>query len=374
MASTTATTMTVDELQAHLRNGDQITVIDIREREAREEWSIPGSRHVPIYDEIKEGDLSALRALDVPEDQPAVIVCNAGVTSAKAVESLQEQGGEAMSLEGGMNAWSLAWNFADVDLPRARAQVVQIRRTGKGCLSYLISSEGQALVIDPSLDPQIYLDLATDRGWTITKVVDTHVHADHLMRSRELAARAGATFFLPRSDRADYPYEPLDNGDRIEFGSSTLRVIATPGHTPESASYLLDDTALFTGDTLFLDGVGRPDLVADPADLPTPAKRLFASLQHLLTKLPSETVILPGHTGQPVPFDGQPLQETLGELERKVELLGERDEAVFIEALIERIPETPGNHLQIVEINERDQQGPDDPTELEAGANRCAVS
>ena len=378
MTSTTldksATTIGVDQLQTMLEHGEPVTILDIRENESRGDWFIPGSLHVPVYDEVKRGDPSQLITLDLPRDRPTVVVCNAGVTSATAVEMLRERGIEAVSLEGGMNAWSLAWNVARTDLPGVEAEVIQIRRTGKGCLSYLIGSEGEAAVIDPSLDAQVYLEQAADRGWTITKVIDTHVHADHLMRSRDLARRAGAAMLLPRTTRVSYPYEPLDDGDVVTIGGVSLRAIATPGHTPESTSYLLDNVALFTGDTLFLDGVGRPDLVADPADLPSPAKRLHASLQRLLTELPPETIVLPGHTGQPVPFDGRPLQATLEELRQEVALLGEADEATFVETLISRIPETPPNHHQIVEINESDQTHAGEPTDLEAGANRCAVS
>ena len=165
-----------------------------------------------------------------------------------------------------MKAWSLAWNSAEAPLPDSSAQVVQVRRTGKGCLSYLIGSDGEAAVIDPSLDPEIYLALARQRGWRISHMLDTHVHADHLSRGRKLAQMSGATFYLMATERVSYPVTAVHDGDTLNIGTAQLKALHTPGHTPESASYLLDDQALFTGDTLFLAGVGRPDLEASPEE------------------------------------------------------------------------------------------------------------
>ena len=99
---------------------------------------------------------------------------------------------QAYSLEGGMKAWSLAWNTAEVPVQAGTVRVLQVRRTGKGCLSYLIGAGTEAVVIDASLDPQVYLGLAAGYGWRITAVLETHIHADHLSRSRQLAVLADA--------------------------------------------------------------------------------------------------------------------------------------------------------------------------------------
>jgi glyoxylase-like metal-dependent hydrolase (beta-lactamase superfamily II) len=146
----------------------------------------------------------------------------------------------------------------------------------------------------------------------------------------------------------------------------------TAGHTTESTSYLLDGRALFTGDTLFLAGVGRPDLEANPQEARAKAHRLYGTLMHLLA-LPSETLVLPDHTNEPVPFDGEPLCATLGEVHDRVDLLRE-DEDAFVEKLMANLSPTPQNHTRIVELNKAGVLPEEDPTELEAGANRCAVS
>ena len=99
-------------------------------------------------------------------------VCGAGVVSLTAAEQLQSRGLEALSLRGGMKAWSLAWNSAEIRLANIDVEILQVRRTGKGCLSYLIASEGQAAVVDPALSPKVYLKLAKEKGWSISHVFE----------------------------------------------------------------------------------------------------------------------------------------------------------------------------------------------------------
>jgi glyoxylase-like metal-dependent hydrolase (beta-lactamase superfamily II) len=362
----------VAALRALLDAGEPVVVLDVRRDEDRAEWAIPGSIHTNAYDALKAGDPAALRRFKAPAGVPVVTVCAAGQTSLTAADQLRARGIEARSLTGGMKAWSLAWNAAEVRLPTTDARVIQLRRTGKGCLSYLIGSGTEAAVIDPSLDPNVYIDLAAEQGWAITKILETHLHADHLMRSRLLAELTAAALHLPVTDRVAFSFSPLHDGEMVTVGVATLRAIGTPGHTPESTSYLLNGEVLFTGDTLFLTGVGRPDLEADREEARHRAHHLYSSLQRLLD-LPAATVVLPGHTSEPVAFDRKPLLATLAAVREQTRLLNV-DEAVFVEELLARIPATPPNHHQIVALNEAGQWPGGDPTDLEAGANRCAVS
>ena len=119
-------------LRDMLERGERVTVVDVRKGEDRAEWSIPGSVHVEAYDALNAGDERAMEGLELPEDAPVVTVCGRGRSSAVAAQQLRRQGYEAFSLEGGMGAWSLAWNTAEVPLSGSRAEVVQMRRTGKG--------------------------------------------------------------------------------------------------------------------------------------------------------------------------------------------------------------------------------------------------
>jgi glyoxylase-like metal-dependent hydrolase (beta-lactamase superfamily II) len=264
-----------------------------------------------------------------------------------------------------MKAWSMSWNAAGVSVPGAEAQVVQVRRTGKGCLSYVVGSGDEALVIDASVEPEAYIRLAEGRGWRIMRVLDTHVHADHLSRSRYLAELTGVALHLPEGAPVSYPHLSLGDGEAIGVGRDKLEVLSTPGHTPESACYLLAGRTLFTGDTLFLTSVGRPDLEATPEQAREKARALHRSLIRLLD-LPPETVVLPGHSPEPVPFDGMPLSATLSKVRSDVGLLQESEEA-FVEKVSGRVSPPPTNHEHIVEFNRSGRMPEADPTELDAG-------
>ena len=371
--------MSVGELQAALDAHQLLTVLDVRPAAQRAEWAIPDSRHVDAYDELWRGETASLcrTAEALPRDRPVVAVCAMGRTSLIAAQVLQQLGFSAYSLTGGMTAWSDAWNTAEAVLPPTggpdAVAVVQVRRTGKGCLSYLIGSAGEAIVIDPSVAPDVYLQLARDRGWRIVKVLETHVHADHVSRARALAEQAGAELLLPPQQRVQYAFRPIADGDRLTFGAATVRALQTPGHTTESMCYLVNDQALFTGDTLFLQSVGRPDLVA-PGDEPARrARMLFHSLKDTLASLPGSLLVFPCHTSEPIAFDGVVHAAPLERILAGLPLLA-LDEGPFVEAVLGRIPPTPPNHVQIVKINEGKTSMPPDLRPLEAGANRCAVS
>jgi glyoxylase-like metal-dependent hydrolase (beta-lactamase superfamily II) len=358
-------------LREWLQNGEKVTVVDVRHAGEHAEWSVPGSLNFDAYDRLKAGDPDAMDGLELPEDGPVVTVCGAGRSSAVAAAQLRERGYEALTLEGGMKSWSLTWNTAEVLLPGSEASVIQVRRTGKGCLSYVVGSDGEAAVIDASVEPETYLRLAEERGWRIASVLDTHVHADHLSRSRKLAELVGAQLYMPEGAPVSYPFSPLGDGDEVRIGSSKLKVLSTPGHTAESTSYLLDDVALFTGDTLFLGAVGRPDLEASPEGAREKAHALHGSLRRLLG-LEGQTLVLAGHTSEPVPFDGEPVAASLSEVRESVPLLGE-DEETFVRQITGRVSPAPENHERIAELNRAGAQPEGDTAELEAGADRCAV-
>ena len=365
-------TVTVATLREWLAEHKPVTVLDVRAQEDRDQWSIPGSVHVDAYEALKQGRSDVLIGVVIPARGPVITVCNRGKVSQIAAEQLRRRGVEAISLAGGMQAWSLAWNIAEVPLANTGAQVLQVRRTGKGCLSYVLGSSGSAAVVDASLEPTVYIHLAEARGWRINYVFETHVHADHLSRSRLLAVETGAALFMPAQQRVRFDFNPLTDGRVIEFGSSSISVLRTPGHTSESTCYLLDDSCVMTGDTLFLAAVGRPDLHANENEARERARMLFRSLCRLRS-LPSHLPVLPSHTSAPVPFDGIPLAASLEQVFSRLDgWFASEDE--FVARLLSRLPPTPPNYQQIVDLNERGVSPAVDVTELEAGANRCAIS
>ena len=335
-------------------------MLDIRTDEDRAQWAIPGSVHVNAYEALRAGQPGALIDTAFPADRPVVTVCNAGRVSQTAAEILGERGFDARSLAGGMKAWSLAWNAADVPLSDASVRVIQVRRTGKGCLSYVVGSGGEAAVIDPSVSPDVHLELTRRHGWPIRYVLETHVHADHLSRARELVRQTGATLVLPPQERVKFTFTAIADGERVPLGNTSLTATHTPGHTNESTSYVLNETAVFTGDTLFTNGVGRPDLHADPEAARQRARALFASLTRLRALHP-QTVVLPAHASEPIAFDGRAVAAQLGDLETW--LSGWlASEAAFVERVTSNLPLTPPNFARIVELNEAGEFPTSDPT------------
>src|SRR5215204_6355776 len=179
----TRTSMDVESLREMLERGEPVTVLDVRPEDQRAEWRIPGSVHCDAYEALGVKDPSAMEGVNLPGRLPVVTVCGAGKTSAIAAEQLRDRGLQAVSVEG------------------SRARVVQVRRTGKGCLSYIVESESEAVVIDAALEPEVYLEIVVDRAWKIMGVLETHIHADHLSRSRRLAQQSEAPLYLPEQDR-----------------------------------------------------------------------------------------------------------------------------------------------------------------------------
>src|SRR2546425_5905984 len=214
----TAPTISTEGLRELLERGAPVTVLDVRPAAERAEWSIPGSVHADAYEALRRRDPSALADFRPTNGGPVVTVCAAGNTSKLAAERLRARGLDAVSLDGGMRAWSLAWNTAELPCHGSAARIVQLRRTGKGCLSYLIGSNGAAAVIDASLDPHVYQRVADTHGWHIRTVLETHLHADHLSPAPAIAADTGARLCLPTTDRGSFEDAPLNAGGPVHRG------------------------------------------------------------------------------------------------------------------------------------------------------------
>jgi glyoxylase-like metal-dependent hydrolase (beta-lactamase superfamily II)/rhodanese-related sulfurtransferase len=174
-----------------------------------------------------------------------------------------------------------------------------------GCLaqaSYMIGSDGEAAVVDPRRDVDIYIDEARAQGLTIRHVLETHLHADFVSGHRELAERTGAKIYFGAAAEAKFPHVAVHDGDAITMGQVSLRFLETPGHTPESVSVVVTDHAasdrpvsVLTGDTMFIGDVGRPDLLGGRMSAQDLASRLYDSLHQKLLKLPDETAVYPAH-------------------------------------------------------------------------------
>lgn len=311
-----------------------------------------------------------MQGLHLEKTVPIVTICAGGKTSLIAAEQLNEQGFEAYSLIGGMKGWSLSWNTARLSFPGF--EVIQFRRTGKGCLSYLVISNSEALIVDASLPIETYEEFLVKEKLTLKYVIETHIHADHLSRSKQLAEKNKLSLHLPAPNKVNFDSVPITGSTTFHIGNICIKAIQTSGHTSESTSYLVDDKVLLTGDILFIDGIGRPDLQANTDTAMQKSKMLYQSLQKLLA-LDENIIVLPAHTSQPVEFDNIPIQTIISNIKKNVAMLQLKEEE-FVNTILQYIPPTPANYLTIVEKNIKGDFSDINPVDLEAGPNRCAIS
>jgi glyoxylase-like metal-dependent hydrolase (beta-lactamase superfamily II)/rhodanese-related sulfurtransferase len=362
--------ISASELQEMLNNKQNVFILDVRPTDQRNEWQIAESTHLDAYKRLNGGDNTVLDEISIPENTTVVTVCAAGRTSLIASEALREKGIKAYSLDGGMKAWNYAWNKAEISFPSG-LKIIQVRRPAKGVLSYLIGSDNEAIVVDAALDPQVYQQLAEQNGWTIKYVTDTHIHADYVSRTKELAAATRAKHLLIDRAVVEYSFTPMSNKEIINLGSSKLEFLHTPGHTLESTTIKVDDIALITGDTLFIDGVGRPDLKANEGETIIKAKQLHHSLS-MLFSFPAALLVLPAHTSKSIHFDDRVIGKTLSVIKEKIDLL-RLEEKEFVKYTLTRIPPTPPNYLTIASLNKKGSHGGQQLADLEAGGNHCAI-
>jgi hydroxyacylglutathione hydrolase len=231
-----------------------------------------------------------------------------------------------------------------------------------GCLahaSYLVASEGIAAVIDPQRDVDIYIEAAKQKDLKIEHIIETHLHADFVSGHHELAERTGARIYLGEDAAATFPHTAIKDRNTLQFGNARFNFLHTPGHTVESVCAVLTDLAepshpraVFTGDTLFVGDVGRPDLSADhsPQEL---AAMLYHSLHDKLLKLPDDTEIYPAHgagslCGRQM---GSERSSTIGKQRRTNYALLARSEEEFIHLLTDSLPPRPEYFGRDVELN-----------------------
>jgi glyoxylase-like metal-dependent hydrolase (beta-lactamase superfamily II) len=365
------------ELSDRLRDGDDesedVLVLDIRHRDEYDEWHVPDSVNVDIYDELTDDPETAKDALeDLPADREIVTVCTAGIVSQTAAEVLREMGYDASTLTDGMNGWSRVHRSAPVPTD-LEGTLVQVARPGKGCLSHVLISDGEAAVFDPSHYLEEYEAIIDAHDAELVGVFDTHAHADHVSGGADLAERHDVPYFLHPTDAIAIDATPIEDGESVAIGSVDVEVIHTPGHSEGSVSFDLEGEALLTGDTLFHESVGRVELGVEAgledSDVEGNAATLYESLQRLLDR-PDDAVVLPAHDpGSPEP----PVTATLGDVKaQNADLDREREE--FVETLASDIPDHPPNFERVKRTNVGQEDVPDEElSELELGPNRCAA-
>lgn len=233
-----------------------------------------------------------------------------------------------------------------------------------GCLahaSYLIGSEGEAVVVDPQRDVDEYLGEASAQGLKIKYVIETHLHADFVSGHQEIAARTGAEIVFGEKADFAFPHRAVREGDEITIGKASLRFIETPGHTPEGICILVSDASdptqpqrLLTGDTLFIGDVGRPDLAGGKGFTPQMmAEMLYDSLHGKLLKLPDSVEVYPAHGAGSMCGKNMSKEtsSTIGEQRKFNYALKPMSKEEFVTMMTADLPEAPSYFPKDAEIN-----------------------
>jgi glyoxylase-like metal-dependent hydrolase (beta-lactamase superfamily II) len=367
-------TISSEEMKRRLDKGSIAFIFDLRNREEFNAWRIEGrsdieTMNIPQEDFVGEEE----KYLDrFPRDRQIVTICAHGDSSKYSAELLAGHGFDAVSLEGGMDAWS---EFYETHKVLDSPLIYQIYRVAKGCICHLVVSGDYAVIIDAVRHADHILDLAESLHVKIVHVLDTHLQADHISGGREIARRTGAAYHLHPDDAANatYDYVPLKNGQVLSFGENSLEVIHSPGHTPGSTSFLLDGRFLFTGDTIMKSSIGRPDLGGKAGEW---AVLLHDTLFDRYGKLGDEIMILPTHAANIREQNAEGVvATTLARARRESDLFLIKELQPFIDFVQSSLPESPERYQEIRKVN----LGLIDPDEkkrkeLEIGKNLCGMT
>ena len=372
-----ARSITPAELYAEIEQGRCPYILDVRNQDEYATWQIEGTRpvpmkNVPIWVAVEE---SETLAQELPED--AVVVCAHGNGSGLLIDVLKDEGCEVRTLEGGTAAWAELLVPRPIDgLPEGMVGY-QIARPAKACLSYLIGAPGhQCIVVDPARFPQTYLDLAARHDMVISHVIDTHIHADHISGGPAMSAALGVPYHVPVEDSGPatpFPNEPLADGTVIDLGAATLEALAIkmPGHTPGSTCVHIPGHLILTGDTVFVRGLGRPDLTGKASELAT---ELFHTIHDRLAPLDRATKVMPAHWTLMEEIDDRGMVETTLGAVFEADIMTVGDMERFIEEIVATLPAAPDFYDTIRLVNAGQAATTEEIQTLEIGKNQCAAS
>lgn len=392
------------ELKKKMDDGDDFIILDVRTEQEHDMWSIS-------YDKYQDSTLIPVDTLmsveslkKLPKDKEIIAYCAHGQRSSFAANALSSMGYKVRTVEGGIVEWSNIYDVTNLEIEKTiPLRIWQIRRISKGCMSYIIAStkEKTAVVLDPTCSIESIMDdLIARHQLTIVGVVDTHMHADHLSGATKIAYKYKAQLNISSVEKyiledVSTEYHSLikliNGGDKIKIGDGFyLEAVHSPGHTEGSMSFTLDlnhklgdnihtlddknnlakhPLILFTGDTIFVNGVGRPDLHNKAQEYTT---NLYQTYQNKIFRLPDDTIVLPSHYSESFEHN-KPILNTIQSIKLKLANIT-NSENNFSEYVSSNIPPQPMNYNKIVKINQnlisceklffRD---------LEAGPNSCGI-
>ncbi|PED07359.1 MBL fold metallo-hydrolase [Bacillus pseudomycoides] len=357
---------------------EELFILDVRNEADYMDWRMEGKQVFSInkpYFDLLEGVESILEEL--PKEKDILVVCAKEGSSKFVAEQLIEAGlKNVYYLAGGMKAWSEYAKPIKVGDLKDGGSVYQFNRLGKGCLSYMVISNGEAVVIDSMRTIEAYEKFAKEQGAMITNVMDTHLHADHISGGRKLAEKVKGTYWLPPKDAEEvvFSYEPLVEGTVITVGETKIDIeaIYSPGHTIGSTSFIVDDAYLLSGDILFVDSIGRPDLAGKAEDWVSDLRNTLYTRYKTLSQ---DLIVLPAHYSKVSEMNEQGrVRAKLKDLFKRNAGLNIEDELEFRKTVTENLPPQPNAYQDIRQTNMgKINPSVEEEREMEIGPNRCAV-
>lgn len=371
---------TAGQLFEWINDDPDFVLLDVRNEKDFANWCVEGPRYfpyinIPYFNFMEDVQGSVDR---IPKGQKVRIVC-AKEGSAKYVAELLCKNGfnDVGYLQQGIVGWGnvlVPKKLTPIEAPYILYQCI---RPGKASCSYLLISGQEAMVFDPSRNTDTYRKLAEQHGCGIIRTFETHRQADYISGSPSLAEETGCTIMVPPADfeGASFPCEPISDGQVFVFslGGPEVRALHTPGHTMGSTCYLIDNSYLISGDTVFINTAGRPDL---GGKWEAWARELYLTLMLRLRDLADDILVLPGHyTSWSEADSAQLFMARLGRLRETVIAFRLPNERKFADFIQDNMRPQPGVYAEIRRVNGGWLKvTPEEADTMDLGKNECGAS
>jgi glyoxylase-like metal-dependent hydrolase (beta-lactamase superfamily II) len=362
--------------------GHDFTLLDVRNNEEFGRFKVEGPHlskmiNIPYIEFIEKEDESVAQ-VQIPKEESIRIVC-AKEGSAKFVAEILINNGwkDVQILEKGIKTWG---NMLAPKLVASENgyELYQFIRPGKASCSYGLIYEDEMVVFDPSRNADFYQDFAKEHGVVIIKTFETHLQADYISGSKQIASDTGAQIVGHQIDFKDavFEYQGASDQDVFHFsrGGPEIKAIHTPGHTPGSTSYLIDDKYLVSGDAILILSIGRPDLGGMAEEW---SKLLFKTLKTKIADMNGDLLILPGHYLEWSEANPeQVFADTLGSIKNKnTDIYGIEEENDFVRFIKDNMRKQPDVYGEIRKVNAGILEVDDEEQEvMDLGKNECAAS
>ena len=356
-----------------LDNDEVKFVFDLRNEDDFKDGKVEGryefeTLNIPQEDFVGEEERHLSK---FPKDKPIITICAHGDSSKYTAEMLLEKGYDAQSLEGGIDLWT---EYYETHKCTDDPEIYQIYRVARGCITHLLISDGEAVVIDAVRHTDKILKKVDELKAKVKYVFDTHLQADHISGGKEIADITGINYFMNPIDaqNATFKYSHLKDGDTLSFGKCSIKVIHSPGHTPGSTSLLVNNKYLFTGDLIMKTSIGRPDLGGASEEW---TRLLYDTLFSRYASLGDDVVIFPSHASSIKEQDNGVVTLTMGTARKESDLYQIKDFTKFLEYVNSSLPANPERYQEIRKVN-LGIINPDEKKrkELEIGKNLCGMT